>query len=148
LKGKNENLVLVLLQDFGPKQKKEAYVNLVPSKGPKRSLDDDSYLYIILKELHPKTYKFLSDMEGDSLVFESLESLRLAKVPYLANLTDEDRRAQRGELLPIELDYTPAMERAWHHIPVPRNLERDGLEQFSSEILEMGLDQMDESRDG
>lgn len=82
LKGKNDNLVLVLLQDFGPKQRKEGYVNLVPSEGPKRSLDDDSYLYIILKELHPKTYKFLSDMEGDSLVYESLESLRLPKIPY------------------------------------------------------------------
>jgi len=30
------------LQDFGPKEEKEGYVNLVPSKGPKRSLNDDS----------------------------------------------------------------------------------------------------------
>ena len=41
----NHNLVVVLLQDFDPKQKNEGYVNLVPSKGPKRSLDDDSQLY-------------------------------------------------------------------------------------------------------
>jgi hypothetical protein len=138
LKGKNDNLVLVLLQDFGPKQKKEGYVNLVPSEGPKRSLDDDSYLYIVLKELHPKTYKFLSDMEGDSLVFESLEALRLAQVPYFTNLKDDRHIAQRGELLPMEIDYSPEMERAWHRIPVPRNFER---EQFSSpEIFEMALD--------
>ena len=35
---KSKNLALVLLQDSGPKQKKEGYVNLVHSEGPKRSL--------------------------------------------------------------------------------------------------------------
>ena len=154
LKGKNNNLVLVLLQDFGPKQKKEGYVNLVPSKGPKRSLDDDSTLYIILKEFHPKTYKCLSDSKGDKLVFESLEALRLAKVPYFADLspTDEQRIAQRGELLPLEIDYTPSMERAWHRIleekgrleAVPNETDKLDVDD-KVETPELGMDERDES---
>ena len=149
LKGKNNKLVLVLLQDFGPKHKKEGYVNLVPSKGPKRPLDDDSQLYIILKELHPKTYKCLAASKGDDLVFESLEALRLAQVPYFADLspTDELGIARRTELLPLKIDSTPSMERAWDlFLERPNEDETDEMDvEDEVETSELGMDESDEN---
>ena len=111
--------------------------SLIPYSN-KRSLDDDSQLYIILKELHWKTYKCLAESKGDKLMFANLEALRFAKVPYFADLnpTDEDRIVQRGELLPLEIDYTPSIECAWH-----RFLEKKGrLEEDPTVTDKMDVD--------
>jgi hypothetical protein len=63
-------------------------------------------------------------------------SLRLAKVPYFTDLKGELRIAQRGELLPLAIRYTPLMEDAWHRIPKNKVI----LEEVSSEMFEMDLD--------
>jgi hypothetical protein len=102
-----------------------------------------------LKELHPKTYKCLSASKGDDLVFESLEALRLAQVPYFADLspTDELGIARRTELLPLKFDSTPSMERAWDlFLERPNEDETDKMDvEDEVETSELGMDESDEN---
>jgi hypothetical protein len=78
----NNKLCMTIMQEFGSRQNQEEHITIFPSHGEKKSLEDTTQVYVILKDMGDQIYTGFQKNYIHPLAQKYLEVLRLSSREY------------------------------------------------------------------